>query len=728
VWNEVTEIKADKEEPRIGVFICRCGFNIGGVIDVSAVAECARTMPHVVFAEEDLYTCSSAGLDAIKKQIEKFKLNRVIVASCTPATHESLFQKTCEEAGLNKYLFEMANIREHCSWVHMHLPAEATEKAKDLVRMAVAKASFLEPQKEMELDICPSALVIGGGISGITTALSLAKQNFQVHLVDKEAELGGILNHLYKLQPTEREASEILREAIIAVKANSNIHLHMSTLVQEVSGFIGDFHVSLQAKNSDQSERIKVGTIIVATGAKEFEPTGMYGYKENPNVVTQLEFEQLLRKNELNRPKKVVMIQCVGAREKTGRTYCGRICCQVALTNAIQLKKLDPNVEVSILFRDIQTPGENEHFHKEAMANSVNFIRYDPNRPPKVTSTADGNSVVTVYDVYLGAEIELESDLVVLSTPLVQHEDGRKLSSILKVPLGADGFFFEVHPKLRPVDFASEGIYVCGTAHGPKSIADSLTQAYATASKASIPMAAKKIKTGAVKASVNPEICVNCDACLVSCVFNAIEASTFGLPQVREANCKGCGVCASECPVGAMQLKQYKDDQIIAAIQALSGSKKRIEPAETFKPVILCFACQWCSYAAADLAGVSRIQYSPNVRILRVPCSGRVDVLHVLKAFQSGADGVIITGCLIGDCHYIDGNVKAKERVDVMKKCLQSQGINPKRLEIGFASSSEGQKFAAMMTSFVREIEKLGPNCSTPKREGEKLVQDTNKA
>jgi len=720
-------MEANKEEPRIGVFICRCGFNIGGVVDVSAVAEYAKTLPDVVFAEEGLYTCSSAGLDSIKKQIEKFKLNRVIVASCTPATHESLFQKTCEEAGLNKYLFEMANIREHCSWVHMHLPAEATEKAKDLVRMAVAKASYLEPQKEMELDICPSALVIGGGISGITAAMSLAGQGFEVHLVDKEAEFGGMLNHLYRLQPTEREASEILREAIIAVKANSKIHLHVSTLVHEVSGFIGDFSVTLQTKNSNQSERIKVGTIIVATGAEEFKPTGMYGYNESPNVVTQLELEQLLRKGELKKPK-VVMVQCVGAREKTGRTYCGRICCHVALSNALQLKKLDPNIDVTILFRDIQTPGEDERLYKETMANCVNFIRYDPKRPPKVAFKADGSSTVTVYDVYLGAEIELESDLVVLSTPLVQHEDGRKLSSVLKVPLGADGFFFEAHPKLRPVEFASEGMYVCGTAHGPKNIFESITQAYATASKASIPMAAKKIKTGAVKASVNQEICVNCDACVVSCVFGAIEASAFGLPRILEANCKGCGVCASECPTGAMQLRHYKDDQIIAVIKALFRSEKRTETNESFKPVILCFACQWCSYAAADLAGVSRIQYPPNVRVLRVPCSGRVDVLHVLKAFQSGADGVIITGCLIGDCHYIDGNVKAKERVDVIKKSLRSQGINPKRLEIGFVSSSEGQKFAAMITDFVKEMEKLGPNSSTPKREGEKLVQDTGKA
>ena len=720
-------MEASKAEPRIGVFICRCGFNIGGVVDVPAVVEYARTLPNVVFAEEDLYTCSSAGLDSIKKQIEKFRLNRVIVASCTPATHEGLFQKTCEEAGLNKYLFEMANIREQCSWVHMRLPAEATEKAKDLIRMAAAKASYLEPQTETELDITPSALVIGGGITGITAALSLARQGFQVHLVEKEARLGGMLKHLYKLQPTEREAAEILREAIAAVKANSNICLHTSTYVTQVSGFIGNFNVTLQSNNSSQAERIKAGTIIVATGAEEFKPTGLYGYKENQNVVTQLDLEQLLRNGNLKKPEKVVMIQCVGARERTGRTYCSRICCQVALNNAFQLKKLYPNTDVTILFRDIQTYGENEHFYKEARDNFVNFIRYDPNRPPKVTTGPDGNLLVTVYDTYLGAEIELESNLVVLSTPLVQHEDGKKLSSVLKVPLGADGFFFEVHPKLRPVEFASEGIYVCGTAHGPKDVVESVSQAYAAASKASIPMAAGKIKAGAVKASVNTEICVNCDACVVSCAFNAIEASPFGLPRVIEANCKGCGVCASECPMGAMQLKQFKDDQIIAAIEALFKTGEHKDAKGDFKPVILCFACQWCSYAAADLAGVSRIQYPPNVRVLRVPCSGRVDVLHVLKAFQSGADGVVITGCLIGDCHYIDGNVKAKERVDVMKKSMESLGIDQKRLEIGFASSSEGQKFATMMTDFVKQIEKLGPSPSRPKPRSEKLVHDSVK-
>jgi len=391
----------------------------------------------------------------------------------------------------------------------------------------------------------------------------------------------------------------------------------------------------------------------------------------------------------------------------------------VALNNALLLKKLYPDVEVNILFRDLQTYGEYEDFYSESRANFINFIRYDQDKPPKVVSKPDGKLAVTVYDVYLGAEVEMESDLVVLSTPLVQHEDGRKLSPVLKVPLGSDGFFFEAHPKLRPVDFTSEGIYVCGTAHGPKNVTESIAQAYAAASRAGIPMALGKIKAGAVKATVDKDVCINCDACVVSCIFNAVEAESFGLPNIVEANCKGCGVCAAECPMGAMQLVHFTDEQIVAAIKALFKPKKLVSSSESFEPIILCFACQWCSYGAADLAGVSRIQYPPNVRILRVPCSGRVDVLHVLKAFQNGADGVIITGCHIGDCHYIDGNVKAKDRVDAIKKSLGALDIDPKRLEIGFASSSEGQKFAKMMTDFVEKIRRLGPNPLRVKRGGD---------
>jgi len=703
-------METDKKKLKIGVFVCHCGFNIGGVIDAPAIVEYAKTLPNVVCAEEDLYMCSSTGLSLIKECIKKHNLNRVVVASCTPATHEPLFRKACEEAGLNKYLFEMVNIREHSSWVHMHYPKEATKKAKDLIRMAVARASYLEPQIEPELEIKPSSLVIGGGIAGMTAAMSLARQGFTVHIVEKEAELGGMLRHLYKLQPTGRDASEVLLEAVTALKANANICVYMSTIVRELEGFIGNFDVTLQKNSSNEFEQINVGTIVVATGADVFKPKGMYGYGEHKNVLTQLELEELLKKDELKKPKRVVMIQCVGAREKTGRTYCSRICCMVALNNALLLKKLLPDVEVSILFRDLQTYGEYEDYYREARASFVDFVRYDQDRPPKVASKPDGKLTVTVFDAYLGAEIEMDSDLVVLSTPLVQHEEGRKLSPVLKVPLGADGFFFEAHPKLRPVDFMSDGIFVCGTAHGPKNVLESVTQAYAAASRAAIPMALGKIKAGAVKASVDKDVCVNCDACVVSCIFNAIETEPFGLPSIVEANCKGCGVCAAECPMGAMQLVHFTDEQIVAAIEALFEPKELASSSGGFDPLVLCFACQWCSYGAADLAGVSRIQYPPNVRILRVPCSGRVDVLHVLKAFQSGADGVIITGCHVGDCHYIDGNVKAKDRVDAMKKSLGVLGIDSRRLEIGFASSSEGQKFATMMTDFVDKIKTLGPN------------------
>ena len=703
-------MKIGEKELRIGVFICRCGFNIGGVIDVPTVVEYAKTLPNVVYAEENLYMCSSIGLSLIKEGIAKHELNRVVVASCTPATHEPLFRKACEEAGLNKYLFEMVNIREHSSWVHMHHPKEATEKAKDLIRMAVAKAGHLEPQTEPELEIKPSALVIGGGMAGMSASMSLARQGFDVHLVEKEPELGGMLRHLHKLQPNDRDASEVLREAVPAVRANAQIHVHMSTTVKEVEGFVGNFAVTLQRNSSNELDQISVGTIIVATGADVFKPVGMYGYGEYENVVTQFELEGLLKKGQLKKPKRVVMIQCVGAREKTGRTYCSRICCMVALNNALLLKRLYPDIEVSILFRDLQTYGEYEDYYREARAAFVNFVRYDQDRPPKVAPKPNGDLTVKVFDAYLGAEVEMDSDLVVLSTPLVQHEEGRKLSPVLKVPLGADGFFFEAHPKLRPVDFMSDGIFVCGTAHGPKDLPESIAQAYAAASRAAIPMALGKTKAGAVKASVDKDICVNCDACVVSCIFNAVEAEPFGLPSIVEANCKGCGVCAAECPMGAMQLVHFTDEQIVAAVEALFEPKKVASSSGAFEPLVLCFACQWCSYGAADLAGVSRIQYPPNVRILRVPCSGRVDVLHVLKAFQSGADGVIITGCHVGDCHYIDGNVKAKDRVDALKKSLGALGIDSRRLEIGFASSSEGQKFATMMTDFIEKVRKLGPN------------------
>ncbi|HDM26999.1 MAG TPA: CoB--CoM heterodisulfide reductase iron-sulfur subunit A family protein, partial [Candidatus Bathyarchaeota archaeon] len=353
-----------EEELRIGVFICHCGINIGGVVRVPEVVEYAKTLPGVVYATDNLYTCSAAGLDAIKKAIKEHRLNRVVVASCTPRTHEPLFRRTCEEAGLNKYLFEMANIREHCSWVHMDDPDRATEKAKDIVRMAVAKARLLEPLDDIEIEVRPEALVIGAGPAGMTAALSLANQGFHVYLVEKEPEVGGMLRKLNRLYPTDRKADELLQQLSNAVYQNSNIEVFTSTKIVDVSGFIGNFEVLV--RKDGEERKLEVGTIIVATGAEPLKPTGLYGYGELEGVITQIELEERLKEGRLGTPKAVVMIQCVGSRIPE-RPYCSRICCATAIKNAILIKQASPQTQVYILYRDLQAYGkEYEEYYRRA--------------------------------------------------------------------------------------------------------------------------------------------------------------------------------------------------------------------------------------------------------------------------------------------------------------------------------------------------------------------------
>jgi len=559
------------EVPRIGVFVCHCGINIGGVVNVPEVVKYAMTLPNVVYSEDNLYTCSSEGLSKIKEGIEKHNINRVVVASCTPRTHEPLFRATCEEAGLNKYLFEMANIREHCSWSHMDEPYKATEKAKDIVRMAVVKARLLEPQEEPEIEVVPSTLVIGSGISGMTAALSLADQGFQVYLVEKEPELGGTVRHLHKLYPTMVEASEGLNKLVNAVKLNKNIKVLSSTVVTQVKGFIGKFDVSVQKGNSDTAN-FRVGTIIVATGADVFQPVGMYGYKEYDNVITQFELEQLLKGGQLEKTERIVMIQCIGAREEKGRTYCSRICCMTALKNALLIKDLHPETDVYILFRDLQTYGkEYEEWHRMAQDRGVKFIKYVQEKPPQVVAGPDRKLTVDVYHALLGEQVRVESDLIVLSTPLVQHEDAKELSQMLKVPLGLDGFFFEAHVKLRPIDFATDGIYVCGTAHSPKDAAESVTQALGVASRAAIPMAIRHLRTEAITAIVDESLCSGCGTCVKICPYSAIEKDEKGVARVTAVVCKGCGMCGASCPEKAISMRHFTDEQVVAQALAALG-------------------------------------------------------------------------------------------------------------------------------------------------------------
>ena len=569
------------EKPRIGVFICHCGINIGGVVDVPKVVKYAKALPGVAYAESNLYTCSSEGTRKITDAIKEHDLNRVVVASCTPRTHEPLFRETCEEAGLNKYLFEMANIREHCSWVHMNEAKEATKKAQDIVRMAVAKARLLKPQEETEAVVTPATLIIGAGISGMEAALCLAHQGFKVYFVEKEAEVGGMLRKLDKLYPTDEDASKFLDSAIRAVKANNNIDLHTSTVIQDVKGYIGNFEVTA-LKNGKDTVVLNVGTIIVATGAEEFKPTGMYSYGEQQNVVTQLELEHLLKRGLPENVNKVVMIQCVGAMEEPGgREYCSRICCAVALKNASLIKESKPNTDVFILYRQLQAYGrENENYYLRAQEKDVKFIHYLPEKPPTVKTEPNGRLKVNVHNTLIGKEIPIDCDMVVLSTPLVQHDAGKSLSPLLKVPLGADGFFLEAHIKLKPVDFATDGIYVCGTAHSPKAVNESIIQAHAAASSAAIPMAVGRVRSEAITAGVTEGLCRGCGKCKEACEYNAIilEEKIFEVEpffrapilvaKVNEVVCKGCGSCAIACPTSAIAMKHFTDKQILAEIEA----------------------------------------------------------------------------------------------------------------------------------------------------------------
>lgn len=554
---------------RVGVFVCHCGNNIGGVVGVPEVVEYARNLPNVIHVEDNLYTCSQEGLSSIKDQIAEQHLNRVVVASCTPRTHEPLFKEACEEAGLNRYLFEFVNIREHCSWVHMHEPAKATEKAKDLVRMGVAKACYLEPQDEFESEVFPAALVIGGGVAGMTAALSLASQGIEVSLVEQEDELGGLMRDVRTLFPTEQETAELLKPLIEQVSTHPRITVYPCSEVEHVEGFIGDFDVAVRTDGA--AKDLKVGAVIVATGAQELKPVGMYGYSKLPNVVTQLEFEQRF-KAKADLPQDVVMINCVGARIAE-RTYCGRFCCSTAIKNALWLKEQDPSTSVYVLHRDVMAYGVDiEKFYRRAMEFGVRFVRYDVENPPHIVGDERAEAVRVQHQL-MGKDVFLPADLVVLTTPLVARDDSDRLSKMLKVPLGSEGFFLEAHLKLRPIEFSTDGVYVCGSARYPSNIAESVSQAYATAAKAAIPIRNGFVRVEAITAYCDERTCTVCENCVQVCPFGAIEIQEgrFGrTAHVNVAQCKGCGCCVAACPSGGMQQRGFDDRQLLSMIGVLA--------------------------------------------------------------------------------------------------------------------------------------------------------------
>ena len=564
------EIDVSGEEPRIGVFVCHCGINIGGIVDVPEVVEYAKTLPNVAYAEDNLYTCSQDTQKRIREKIKEHNLNRVVVASCTPRTHEPLFRETIREAGLNIYLFEMANIRDQCSWVHMHEHEKATEKAKDLVRSIVAKARLLRPLKKPTINVVPVGLVIGGGLSGMTTALELAKQGFGVHLVEKEKELGGNLRHIHYVLGSENP-QERLSSIVKEVSENEKIHVYLGAEIADIEGYIGNFKTTLN--HNGEKREIDHGIVIVATGAVEYKPTE-YLYGKDERVLTQRELEERLAKGKFN-AKTVVMIQCVGSRNEE-RPNCSRICCAQAVKNALKIKELNPETDIYVLYKDIRTYGFNEDYYREAASKGVLFIRYDDENKPKVTRENSTLNVL-VREPVLKTWLPIKPDLLVLSVATIPNPDNQMISEMLKVPLSKDEFFLEAHMKLRPVDFATDGVFLCGLAHSPKLIEESISQACGAAARAITILSKKALEVEGAIASVNEDLCSGCRICEAVCEYGAIKMEEKDgklVSTVLEALCKGCGVCGSSCPTGAIGMLHFTDDEILAQVRAALREEK----------------------------------------------------------------------------------------------------------------------------------------------------------
>ncbi len=560
------------EEPRVGVFVCRCGTNIARVVDVPSVAEYARTLPLVAYAEENLYTCSTDTQQKIINALKEHQLNRVVVASCSPRTHEPLFQDTLREAGLNKYLFEMANIRDQCSWVHATNPKQATKKANDLVRMAVARATTLEPVHEILMDINQSALIIGGGVSGMTAALSLAEQGFDAYLIEKEKELGGNLRKIsYTLDGQNPKA--FLENLLQQVKEHPKIKIFTEAEIEELSGFVGKFKTRIRTHGKE--EEIAHGVVILATGAQEYQPTE-YGYGSSDKILTQLSLEEKLAQGEekVKVARDVVMIQCVGSRDEK-HPFCSRICCTEAVKNALKLKEMNPDVNIYILYRDIRTYGFNELYYKEAREKGVIFVRYEVDRKPEV-NVEDGKIKVKIFDEILNREILLNPDYLILSAGIHPRPDCEELAAKLKLPLNADKFFLEAHMKLRPLDFSNEGFFMAGLAHSPKFINESIAQARGTAARAATIVSQDKRYVGGAVSVVDQDQCAACLTCVRECPFHVPAITEEGVAYIEPAACQGCGICASACPRKAIDVQHYKDNQIIAKCEILFDQREAV--------------------------------------------------------------------------------------------------------------------------------------------------------
>jgi len=570
--NAVPEIDVAGERPRIGTFICHCGINIAGVVDVKSVAESARSLPNVEHSEDLMYACSQDCMNTIKERIKEHNLNRVIVAACTPRTHEPLFRETIAEAGLNPYLFEMANIRDQCSWAHMHEPELATLKAKDLVTMGVAKARELAPLKRLPIDIDPKALIIGGGLAGMTAAQSLADAGFECYLLEKEDVLGGNMRNIY--YNFDKDPQKLLADTIKDITDNELIHIYKNVNLESVDGFVGNYKTTFGYKDNDNHDTLEHGVVIVATGAEEHK-TKEYQYGESSRIITQVELEKMLHKQDFPKPKikNVVMIQCVGSREE-GKMYCSRTCCTKAVKNALNIKKKYPNANIYIAYRDVRTYGFREKYYTELRDQGAMFVHYEPDNKPDVKLVDEFDPAskvnVTMFDPIMDREIVVEADLLVLATAIDARKENVDLAKKLKVSLNTDGMFLEAHVKLRPVDFATEGVFVAGLAHNPKDMDESITQAKAAAARAMTYLSKKSILAEGTITEVNEARCSACGYCEEICAYKAIAVDPVKeVAVINEALCKGCGACVASCRCGALNLRGFTNEQLFSVFDSL---------------------------------------------------------------------------------------------------------------------------------------------------------------
>jgi len=678
-------------------------------VNVPEVVEYARGLKHVAFADEGKWSCSVDYLAKIKEAIKEHNLNRVVIASCTPRTHEPLFKQTVKEAGLNPYLLEFVSIREQDSWVHMGEPERATQKAKDLIKMGVAKAIFLEEGEEIRLPVQTDCLVIGGGVAGMSAALQIADQGFQTILVEREPKLGGLLNRVSTVSHDHgvMPAPEIVRVKATLVESHPNINVYTDTEIESLQGYIGNYKVKLKTNGKSSEEALDISTIIVATGMKELEPTGQYEYGSDSRVITQLELEELLRgmsgnseplygtvsNRSLLKVKDVVMINCVNSKNET--RGCCNIGCSISVKNALALKKLQPDLQIHILYRDLSMVKE-EHFHlDEAKGAGIKFIRFPDDRYPQLVKE-DGRFVIRVYDILLGKELEIPSDMLVLTTAFKGNETVGQIKGYLKVSANSDGFFQEAHVKLGPVDFPSAGISLSGCAKSPKNFKESCEEGMAAAMRVSIPMKKGYIEAEGIVADIDLTDCSKCSLCYKNCPFSAIQLDENKQPSVIKALCKGCGLCAADCPKECITIVHYSDEQLLAQVEAALE--------ESPEKKILGFVCHWCALGGVDMAGVSRLQYPSNARLIRVMCSARVPIKLIERAFELGAAGVLVVGCEFPTCHYITGNYACEARMNRAKKKLSKKGVDPDKLWVDWCSAADGPKFANIMRDMVKQL------------------------